>query len=87
VDSAAKLNVLLGTEHDRLCELEQAVAAAKLGYMDADSACNVSAAKARVEATDAYRLMRQQSLLCKRIEELVRIAKLRSRLMAEEMRG
>jgi hypothetical protein len=87
VDASAKLNVLLSDEHDRLCQLEQAVATLKLAYLDADTDHNVSAAKARIEATDAYRLMREQRLLCDRVVEFIRIAKLRSRLIDAEMRG
>lgn len=87
IDAASKLNVLLGNEHDRLCELMQQVATLKLHYLESDEKRNVSAAKTRVEASDVYREMCQQQLLCKRVEEFIRLSKLRSRLMAEEMRG
>lgn len=84
-EAAQKLVVLLGTEHDRLCQLEQAVAVLKLSYLDADPDRNVSAAKTKIEAQDVYRLLREQSLLCKRIEEFIRISKLQSRLQAAEL--
>jgi hypothetical protein len=87
VDAASKLNVLLGDEHDALCEREQEVAILKLGYLAEDTKHNVSAAVARVQITDAYKEMRKLELQVKRIEEFIRIAKLRGRLLEAEMRG
>jgi oligoribonuclease (3'-5' exoribonuclease) len=87
IDAASKLNVLLGNEHDRLCEMEQRVAELKLKYLEADPKHVVSAAKSRIQATDPYKELHKQELLCKRVEEFIRLAKLRSRLLAEEMRG
>lgn len=87
IDAASKLNVLLGNEHDRLCDLAQKVSDLKLQHLDADAKKNVSAAKARVEASDIYKEMRKQELLCKRIEEFIRLSKLRGRLLEAEMRG
>lgn len=86
-DAASKLNVLLGDEHDLLCELEQTVAKIKLEYLEADAKHNVSAAKSRVQASDVYRQMRKQEMLCRRVEEFIRLAKLRSRLLESELRG
>lgn len=87
IDAASKLNVLLGDEHDKLCEMEQHVANLKLKYLEADPKRNVSAARSRIQATDPYKELRKQEMLCKRVEEFIRLAKLRSRLLAEELRG
>ena len=87
IDAASKLNVLMGSLHDELCERQQDVAKMKLAYLQADEKRNVSGAKAKVEASDDFREYRKCELLCKRVEEFIRLAKLRSRLLAEELRG
>jgi hypothetical protein len=87
VDAANKLCVLLGDEHDKLCEMEQKVAELKLKYLEADPKHNVSAARSRIQATEPFKELRKQELLCKRTEEFIRLSKLRSRLLAEEMRA
>lgn len=87
IDAAQKLVVLMGAEHDTLCELEQEVSTIKLAYLEADPKHNVSAAKSKVQASDAYKKMRKQQLLCERLEEFIRVSKLRGRLMDSEMRS
>jgi hypothetical protein len=87
IEAASKLNVLLGDEHNLLCEMEQQVSILKLGFLAMDEKRNVSAATARVKSMEEFKNLRKQELLCKRVEEFVRLAKLRSRLLAEEMRG
>jgi hypothetical protein len=87
IDGANKLNVLLGDAHDLLCEQEQEVAILKLGYLAEDPKHNVSAAKSRVQITEIYKDTRKQELKVKRIEEFIRLAKLRGRLLEAELRG
>ncbi len=87
IDAAQKMNVLLGDEHDRLYELQQKVAQAKLNFLECDPKHNVSAARLRVETTDDYKEMRKQEAKIKRIEEAIRIAKLQGKLKEAEFRG
>ena len=87
VDGASKLNVLLGSEHDAYCELESAVASLQLAFLDADEKRNVSAAKAKVKAHPVYMAMRKSELKIKRVEEFIRLAKLKGRLLDTERRS
>lgn len=87
VDSAAKLNVLLADEHNKLFEYQQKVAQMKLGYLQGQDKINVSEAKLRVEATDEYRLMHEQKAKIERIIEFIRIAKVQARMTMEEFKG
>lgn len=82
VDTAQKLNVLVGEEHDRLFELEQLVAKNKVGYIEAGK--SATEAKMRVEATDIYRDMLKQKAIIGQVEELIRISKLQARLKDNE---
>jgi len=87
VDAAQKLNVLIGDDHDRLYDLEQEVAKMKMEYMvDGDEKVNVSYAKAKVETTDQYKEARKLKAKIGRIEEQIRIAKIRARLKDNEYR-
>lgn len=78
IEGAQMLSILMGDEQDALFELQQKVAEAKVQYItDGDS---VAFAKVKVEATDEYKKMQQQKAKCERIEEMIRVAKIRARL-------
>ena len=85
VDAARDLNILLGSEDEKLVNLEATVADLKLAFLEDDH--NVSAAKVKTEASEEYKKMRKQKLKVIRIAEFIRIAKLRSRLASEEFKG
>lgn len=85
VDSAMKLNVLLGDEVDKLLRLEQSVARMKVAYLSEGD--TVAKAKAKVEAEDVYREARKQKAYIDQITEHIRIAKVQSRLTNDEMKG
>lgn len=85
IDAAAKLNVLLGDEADKLYKMQQEIAKAKVEMLNEDKG-NVSATKLRIEATDSWREMMSQQSKIKRIEEFIRIAKIQARLRDAEMR-
>ena len=59
----------------------------KLAYLEEDEKHNVSAAKAKVEATDEYKKLRKQEHKVKRIEEFIRLAKVQARMRDNEYRG
>lgn len=75
LESAFKLNLLLGDEHYQLENLRQDVAKAKLEVMKNQDKRNVAAAYLEIEATDEYRLMREQEHKVDRIEEFIKLAK------------
>lgn len=79
LDSAAKLNVLIGKERITLEDMRQVVAKKKLEYLTSTEKRNVSEAKLRVEATDEYRDMKKQEAKCDQIEEFIRVAKIQAR--------
>ena len=76
IETAAKLNLLLGDEMDKLAELHQKVAQLKLMFLESqDKKINVSEAKVRVEASNEFLEWKKQDLKCRRAEEFIRIAK------------
>lgn len=75
VESALKLNLLLGDEHDRLAELAQEVAKIKILWLESQEKKNVSEAMLKVEADPKYLEYRKQEMKCKRVEEFIKIAK------------
>jgi hypothetical protein len=84
-DAAQKLVTLMGDEHDHLFVLQQEVARAKVEFIEQGD--SVAKAKAKVEASDVYRQMCGQKAKIERIEETIRIAKLRARLSETEFKG
>ena len=86
LDACQKITVLLGEEHDKLFDLQQKVAQAKVDVLDKLDMSNAEA-KTRIEATDIYKESRRQEARIKRIEEMVRIAKIQSRAKDFEMRS
>ncbi len=87
VDAAAKMNLLLDKETDKLFDLQQKVAQKKLEFLECDPKRNVSAAKLKVETTNEYREMRQQEARIKRIEEQIKISKIQGKMRETEFRG
>ena len=55
--------------------LRQTVAAEKFEILKKQEKKNVALAEAEIEASDNYRLMREQESKVKRIEEFIRISK------------
>lgn len=85
VNTAQKLNVLIGEEHDKLFTLQQQIALVKSVCIDEGK--SVSACKIMVETTDTYKIMRKQEAKIKQVEEMIRIAKLQARLKDNEYRN
>jgi len=75
VETALKLNLLLGDEQDTLAELAQEVARLKLTYLEGQDKRNVSEARLKVEADPKYLEYKKQDMKCARVEEFIRIAK------------
>lgn len=85
LDSAFKLNLLLGDEIDELLELEQKVAMLRTKYiLEGDT---VAKSKAKVEASDYYRMARKQKARIDQINEHIRISKIQARMRLDELRG
>ena len=85
VDAAAKLNVLLSDEHEKLFDLQQKVAQMKADRIQAGETS--SKAVILVEATDEHRECQSQKAFKGRIIEFIRISKLQARMKQEEFRG
>lgn len=85
IESAAKLNLLIGDEHDKLFDLQQKVAQLKSEKIL--DGMPVSQAKILIEATDIYREAQKQKAIISQVEEFIRIAKIRARLLNEEFKG
>ncbi len=81
-DAAAKLNVLIGAETDKLAELQQKVAQEKVALLEQGK--SVAESKVRVEAMDVYKDMLKQKAKIEQVVEFIRIMKLRSRMKMEE---
>lgn len=82
MDAAQKLTVLLGDEHDKLFDLQQAVAQMKVAHMEAGG--TAAKAKVKVEATDEYKAMCRQRAKIERIEEMIRVSKIQARMKDNE---
>lgn len=85
VEGAMKLTVLMGDEASQLYDMEQRVAQMRVEYLT--GGMTATAAKMHVEASDQYKEARNQKAKIGRIEETVRLAKLRGRMASEEMRA
>ncbi len=84
LNACGKLNILRGDEHNKLFDLQQAVAQQKCLYLGQNEP--IGKAKIQVEALDCYKQMLQQKAKMERIEETIRIGKLQARLANEEYR-
>lgn len=85
VESAEKLNILLGDEEVIHFDLAQKVAEMKITLIEQDK--SVAEVRIRVEATNEYKEMCKQKAKINRIIEHIRLAKLQSRMAVEEARG
>ena|ERR1035437_4641641 len=85
VEAGEFLNVMIGNENDKLCELEQKVAQEKISLMEKSQ--SVSEAKMKVEATDIYKEAKRQKNKIAQIIEFIRLAKLHARIYSDELRG
>ncbi len=83
-ECAWDMTALLGNEHDRLCDMQQIIAAEKGKLVD--EGFTVARAKVAVESTDIYKESQKLKSKIGRIEELIRISKLRSRMAMDEYR-
>ena len=77
-DIGLTLNICLSEEHKLLFLLEQKVAEEKVKLIDTMD-ISVASAEVRVEANDIYRQMKEQKYKVGRIEEFIRLVKLRAR--------
>ena len=75
IETAAKLNLLLGDEADKLFDLKQKVAQLKIIWLDGQEKRNVSECKLRVEASEEFKEMLRQEAKVKRCEQFIMIAK------------
>lgn len=75
LDAAFKLNLLQPDEVHELQIMKQEIARDKLKILQSQEKKNVAAAEMEVEASDEYRLMREQENKVDRIDEFIRIAK------------
>lgn len=82
LDIIGRLIVEMSDETDKLYSLQKAIAIAKVGFIKGGS--SVAEAKSAVEATDVYEEMQKQKSICHKIEELIRIGKLQSKLKENE---
>ncbi len=87
LDAAVKLNLLLADEQESLFKLQQTVAQLKINFLNDDEKRNVSKAKMMVEASEEFRLARNQEAKIERIIEFIRLAKVQSKISLSEMTG
>lgn len=86
IEASEYLNILIGNENDKLAELEQKVALARLQFMEAEENKSVAEAKVRIEATDIYKEMKKQKNKIAQIIEFIRLGKLHARIYSDELR-
>lgn len=84
LDIIGRVVVEMGDETDMLYSLQKQVANAKMEVMELETNMSVAEAKNIVEATDLYEMMQKQKAKCHKIEELIRIGKLQSKLREGE---
>ena len=82
MDACQKLSVLVGSEQEKLFDLQQEVARLKVTLIEDGK--SVSESKTRVEATDEYKEMLKQKAKVEQVFEMIKITKLHSRLAREE---
>lgn len=82
LDIIGRVVVKMGDETDVLYSLQKQVAQEKSKFIQEGK--SVAESKVLLEATDLYESMQKQKAKCLKIEELVRIGKLQSKLKSEE---
>lgn len=75
IETALKLNLLLGDEHIDLENYRSLVSGKRLEMLKKQEKKNVAAVEVEIEASDEYRTMRIQEHRVDRIEEFIRLAK------------
>jgi predicted ATPase with chaperone activity len=85
VEAAKYLNALIGEEHEKLWELEQQVAQARLEARK--TVKTMAEANAIVESTDVYRMAKLQKAKIDQVNEMIRLAKLQARLSNDELKN
>lgn len=85
VESAVKLNMLIGDEQAKLFQLGQNVANMKKLLLESNE--SVSRAKTLVEASDEYRQYCTQKAKIERAIELIRLSKVMARMSSDEIKG
>lgn len=85
LDAATKLTLLLGDEANELFTLERQIAEAKVKFLEQGK--SVAYANLQVAASEHQLQAKLQAAKIKRIEELVRLAKIRARLADSEYRA
>ena len=85
LDHIGRVVVMMSEETDLLYSLQKQVAISKSNHISTGK--SVAEAKVLVEAMDLYEQMQKQKALCHKIEELIRIGKLQSKLKESEYNG
>lgn len=85
VRGCLKIVSLMDGEHEKLFDLQQKVAELKCLILESNE--SVAKAKVMVEKTDEYKNFCKQKARIERIWEMVRLAKIQSKLVSEEMKG
>lgn len=85
VEAAKYLNVLIGSEHEKLWDLKQKVAEVRLEARR--SVKTMAEANAIVESTDVYRMAKLQEAKIEQVQETIRLAKLQARLTNDEIKN
>ncbi len=85
VRAAQSLNTLLSDEHDKLYDLQQKVALRKVALIE--NGDSVAMAKAKTDASDEYKHYKIQEARIGRIEEMIRLSKIQSKLKENEYFG
>jgi hypothetical protein len=85
IEAAAKINVLLQGELEKLAEMESVLAKMRAHYLEEGK--SVSHAKAMVEASDEFLAYRKQDALVKTAQEQIRTSKKHAGLLSDMMRG
>lgn len=85
IEAAQSLNALMSHEHDRLFDLQQQVANAKVLLMNQGK--TAAYAKLAVEATYDYVQLQRQRARIERIEQTIALAKYQSRIKDNEYRS
>lgn len=85
VEISLKLNALKEGETSKLYLIRQKLAVQRAALIAQGK--TAAASKVEIEATDDYRLSKEQESKIDRIEETVRLAKLQARLAQEQIKG
>ena|ERR1017187_6027293 len=83
LDASQKINVLLQNEQEKLFELEQDIAEKRNMLLEDNQ--SVAKARSKIEELDIYKEARIQKAKIERAIELIRIAKLQSRMASDVM--